>query len=82
VCGHRHFFVVDITFLAANAVKVLDGGWFPLLIGVAMFTLMVTWKRGRRLMAERLREESIELDTFLESIFISPPVRVPARPCS
>jgi KUP system potassium uptake protein len=77
VAATGFFFVVDITFLAANAVKVLDGGWFPLLIGVAMFTLMVTWKRGRRLMADRLREESIALDIFMESIFISPPLRVP-----
>jgi KUP system potassium uptake protein len=70
------FFIVDITFFAANAVKVLEGGWFPLVIGGAMFTLMVTWKRGRRLMADRLRAEAIELDPFLESIFISPPLRV------
>ena len=77
VAATGFFLVVDITFLAANAVKVLDGGWFPLLIGVAMFTLMVTWKRGRRLMAERLREESISLDIFMESIFINPPLRVP-----
>jgi KUP system potassium uptake protein len=71
------FFVVDITFFAANAVKVLEGGWFPLLIGVGMFTLMTTWKRGRKLMAERMRDASIELEPFLESIFISPPLRVP-----
>ncbi len=71
------FFVVDITFFAANAVKVLDGGWFPLVIGAAMFTLMVTWKQGRRLMADRLRDEALELVPFLESIFISPPLRVP-----
>jgi KUP system potassium uptake protein len=70
------FFVVDVVFFAANAVKVLEGGWFPLLIGVVMFTLMVTWKAGRRLMAERMRDESIELVPFIESIFISPPVRV------
>ena len=70
------FFVVDIVFLAANAVKVFEGGWFPLVIGGAMFTLMTTWKRGRRLLADRLRDESIELVPFLESIFISPPVRV------
>jgi KUP system potassium uptake protein len=70
------FFVVDVTFFAANAVKVLEGGWFPLLIGVVMFTLMVTWKAGRRLMADRLRSESIELVPFIESIFLSPPVRV------
>jgi KUP system potassium uptake protein len=71
------FFLVDITFFAANAVKVLEGGWFPLLIGAGVFTLMMTWKQGRRLMSDRMREESIELDAFLESIFISPPLRVP-----
>ena len=70
------FFIVDIVFFAANAVKVLEGGWFPLVIGGAMFTLMVTWKRGRRLMSERMREEAIELVPFLESIFLSPPLRV------
>ncbi|KPF49823.1 potassium transporter Kup [beta proteobacterium AAP121] len=70
------FFLVDITFFAANAVKVLEGGWFPLLIGVAMFTLMVTWQRGRALLGSRLREEAIELEPFLESLFISPPTRV------
>ena len=70
------FFAVDIVFLAANAVKILEGGWFPLVIGAGMFTLMVTWKRGRRLMADRMRDESIELEPFLESIFLSPPVRV------
>ena len=70
------FFVVDIVFFAANAVKVLDGGWFPLVIGGAVFTLMVTWKSGRALMATRLRDEAIDLEPFLESIFISPPVRV------
>jgi KUP system potassium uptake protein len=70
------FFVVDITFFAANAVKVLAGGWFPLVIGGAMFTLMMTWKQGRALMADRLREEAIDLPSFLEAVFISPPLRV------
>lgn len=71
------FFVVDVLFLAANAVKVIDGGWFPLVIGGAMFTLMLTWKAGRRLLSAKLREDSLELEPFLESIFISPPLRVP-----
>jgi KUP system potassium uptake protein len=71
------FLVIDLTFFAANAVKVLEGGWFPLVIGGAMFALMVTWKQGRALMSERLREEAIELDLFLESVFLSPPTRVP-----
>ena len=70
------FFAVDIVFFAANAVKVLDGGWFPLLIGVAMFTLMLTWKAGRKLLSAKLRDDSLELEPFLESIFLSPPLRV------
>jgi KUP system potassium uptake protein len=70
------FFLVDVTFFAANAIKVFEGGWFPLVIGVAMFVLMTTWKRGRRLMRERLRDESIDLPSFIESLFVSPPQRV------
>jgi len=77
VAATGFFFVVDIVFFAANVVKVFEGGWFPLLIGAVMFTLMVTWKQGRRLMSERLREESVGLDDFLASVFISPPLRVP-----
>jgi KUP system potassium uptake protein len=70
------FFIVDLAFLSANIVKVLDGGWFPLLIGACMFTLMMTWKQGRRLMSSRMREEAVDLPGFLESVFISPPARV------
>jgi KUP system potassium uptake protein len=70
------FFLVDIVFFAANVVKVLDGGWFPLVIGAAMFTLMMTWKQGRALLTERLRDEAIDLPSFIEAIFVSPPQRV------
>jgi len=70
------FFVVDFTFFAGNVLKVLDGGWFPLLLGGAMFTLMMTWKQGRILIAESLRDDAIDLRGFLESVFISPPTRV------
>ena len=70
------FFIVDFMFFAANIVKVLDGGWFPLIIGSVMFTLMMTWKQGRRLMSERLREDAIGLDGFLDAVFVSPPMRV------
>ena len=55
----------------------MAGAWFPLVIGIGMFTLMLTWKQGRKLMSDRLRDEAIGLDDFLESIFISPPLRVP-----
>ncbi|HEX7437993.1 MAG TPA: KUP/HAK/KT family potassium transporter, partial [Caldimonas sp.] len=71
------FFLVDFTYFAANVVKVVDGGWFPLLIGAIMFTLMMTWKQGRKLMSESLRNDAIDLTSFLESVFLSPPQRVP-----
>src|SRR5258706_4506439 len=71
------FFLVDVGYFIANIVKVFDGGWFPLLIGAVMFTLMMTWKQGRSLVAERLRDDAIDLRSFLEAVFVSPPTRVP-----
>ena len=71
------FFLVDLTFFAANAAKLFEGGWFPVLIGAVMFTLLMTWKQGRALMGERLRDDSIDLKSFLEAVFVSPPTRVP-----
>ncbi|MDM4768135.1 potassium transporter Kup [Pelomonas sp. SE-A7] len=71
------FFIIDITFLASNLLKVTHGGWFPLLIGIWMFTLMLTWKQGRRLLSDKLLHDAIELPGFLEAVFMSPPVRVP-----
>ena len=70
------FFVIDVTFFASNMLKLLAGGWFPLVIGIGMFTLMVTWRTGRRLMAEQLKNDAIDLASFLEAVFISPPARV------
>jgi KUP system potassium uptake protein len=71
------FFCIDITFFASNMLKLLAGGWFPLVIGIGMFTLMLTWMQGRRLMSERLRDEAIDLESFLGAVFVSPPTRVP-----
>ena len=70
------FFVVDFAFWASNLLKFMDGGWFPLAIGAAIFTLMLTWKEGRRLLSAKLREDSIDLQSFLEAVFVSPPTRV------
>ena len=70
------FFVVDFAFWASNLLKLFDGGWFPLLIGGAIFTLMMTWKEGRRLLNEKLRSDAIDLSSFLEAVFVSPPARV------
>jgi KUP system potassium uptake protein len=71
------FFVVDVLFFASNLLKLLAGGWFPLVIGGGMFLLMLTWMQGRKLMRERLRDEAIELPGFLEAVFVAPPQRVP-----
>jgi KUP system potassium uptake protein len=70
------FFVVDLAFFSSNLLKLFAGGWFPLLIGGVVFTLMMTWKQGRALMARAQQAEAIELDSFLEAVFMAPPVRV------
>jgi KUP system potassium uptake protein len=71
------FFVIDVAFFASNMLKLFAGGWFPIVIGVGMFTLMVTWMNGRKLVSERLQAEAIDLAGFLDAVFVSPPVRVP-----
>jgi KUP system potassium uptake protein len=70
------FFVVDLLFFASNALKLVEGGWFPVLIGLAMFTVMMTWKQGRAILNEKLRSDAIDLKSFLEAVFVSPPTRV------
>ena len=70
------FFVVDLAFFASNLLKLFDGGWFPLVIGGAIFALMTTWKDGRHLLNQTLREDAIELRSFLDAVFVSPPARV------
>jgi KUP system potassium uptake protein len=70
------FFLVDLMFFSANIVKVFEGGWFPVAIGAVMFMLMMTWKQGRELMRERLRDDAIDLTSFLEAVFVNPPFRV------
>jgi KUP system potassium uptake protein len=70
------FFMVDLAFFSSNLLKLFAGGWFPLMIGGVVFTLMMTWKRGRTLMAEKQQTEALELSSFLDAIFIAPPARV------
>ena len=71
------FLSVELTFLYANILKIPDGGWFPLLVGSLVFLLMSTWKRGSQLLSERLSDESIELNTFIDALEVSMPTRVP-----
>lgn len=70
------FLSVELVFLAANILKIPDGGWFPLLAGMVVFILMTTWKRGRQLLAERLQGERLELSGFIDSLATSMPTRV------
>jgi len=65
--GFAAFVTVDLVFLASGLTKLLEGAWFPILVGLALFTLLTTWASGRRLMRERLEAESIPLDLFIKS---------------
>jgi KUP system potassium uptake protein len=70
------FFVVDSLFFASNSVKILQGGWFPLLMALVLYVVMSTWKDGRSLLNDSLRKDALDLNSFLDAVFISPPVRV------
>jgi KUP system potassium uptake protein len=69
------FIVVDFAFFSANVVKVLDGGWFPLILGLSVFALLSTWKRGRALLYEKLLQDSMPLDAFISSLQYGGPHR-------
>ena len=70
------FLAIDGLFLSANLTKIKDGGWVPLSIGAVVFTIMTTWKQGRRMLAERMRAHSIPLEQFIEQTIQFPPARV------
>jgi len=61
------FLAVDIVYFSANLVKVHEGGWFPLLLGLGVFTLMLTWKQGRQLLYKRISTEAMPLMQFVEN---------------
>jgi len=69
--------VIDLLFLSSNALKIPQGGWFPIAMGIVVFTLLTTWKRGRAILMDRLAQETMPLDLFISSIAASPPLRVP-----
>jgi len=70
------FLLIDVTFFAAALHKIFDGGWFPLALGAIMLLLMLTWKRGRAILFDRLQSGSPPLTPFLDSLFAHPPQRV------
>ena len=68
---------IDLAFLAANFAKIPQGGWFPVALGIVLFTLLRTWRRGRKLLRAEIQKEGLRIDTFLQSLMLAPPVRVP-----
>ena len=71
------FLAIDLCFFSANLVKLFVGGWFPVVVGIVVYTLLSTWKRGREILFERLRPGAIALQPFIASITAHPPLRVP-----
>jgi len=70
------FLTVDLAFFGANVLKIPDGGWVPLLMGSVIFTLMLTWKRGRELLYRRLESDAMALEPFIDAIGSHPPTRI------
>ena len=70
------FFAIDIALFSANSLKFFQGGWFPIVLGLMIFSVMLTWKRGRELVFGNLKKHAIPLEDFLSSLFVSPPTRV------
>jgi len=70
------FIVVDFAFFSANLLKIFDGGWFPLALGLGIYTVLATWRRGRVLLYEKLKQDSMPLDAFLHSLQYGGPHRV------
>jgi KUP system potassium uptake protein len=70
------FLAIDIGFWAATLIKIKDGGWYPLALGLVMFTCTITWYRGRKLLRDKLIAESIPLEGFIKNLLSHPPHRV------
>jgi KUP system potassium uptake protein len=70
------FLAVDLAFFGANSVKLLQGGWFPVVIALVIFTLIATWRKGRSVLFSRLQPGAIPIEPFLDSIGAHPPARV------
>jgi KUP system potassium uptake protein len=71
------FGLVDLTFLGANLLKIVEGGWFPIVVAALVFALMATWWRGRRLLAEKRARDAMPLDDFVAALKPDHPTRIP-----
>ncbi len=68
---------IDLSLFGANVIKIEAGGWFPLVLGVAVFAVMTTWRRGRELVVREIRQGGLALAPFIEAMQKHPPLRVP-----
>ena len=71
------FLFIDLTFLSANMLKIVEGGWMPLALGAVVMTVMYTWRRGSRLLVQKTRKQEIPLDFLVANLEKKPPIRVP-----
>jgi KUP system potassium uptake protein len=71
------FLAIDLALFSASALKFIHGGWVPIVIAIAIFTLMTTWKRGRAILTERMTDISLPMEHFLQDVGENPRARVP-----
>ncbi len=71
------FLIVEGSFFGANIIKIWDGGWLPLTVGILIYTLMATWKQGRRILGERLAKDALPMEQFVANVQPDSPPRVP-----
>lgn len=77
ICLIVPIILIDLSFFAASFAKIAHGGWFPLLVAASILTLMTTWRRGRIILADRLKTRAVSITDFLQQIRKRPPLRVP-----
>jgi KUP system potassium uptake protein len=71
------FLFVDLTFLSANMLKIVEGGWVPLALGLLIMVVMYTWRRGSRMLFEKTRHQEMPLESLVANLEKKPPIRVP-----
>jgi KUP system potassium uptake protein len=71
------FLLIDLTFLSANLLKIVEGGWMPLALGALVMVVMYSWRRGNRLLLEKTRKQEVPLEGLVASLEKKPPQRVP-----
>jgi KUP system potassium uptake protein len=71
------FLTIDLAFFSANLLKLIEGGWVPLLLAIILCLMMSTWRQGREILAAKLRDDSLPTEMFLQRLDQKPPLRVP-----